>query len=66
MIFCPLCKIEMPCVQNEVAVIFGEAHVYMGDAFACPECRREIISTGDPFHMPKVRQIAKRFIEAKE
>lgn len=67
MIFCPGCKIEMHCVQNAVAVVFGESHVYMGDMFQCAICGKHTVRTTlEPIHFPDVRTKAKRFIEAKE
>lgn len=57
----------MGCVQNGVAVVFGESHVYMGDMFQCTECGKHIVKTTPiPVHYPDVRTKAARFIEAKE
>jgi hypothetical protein len=52
MLICVRCRVAMRCHKNSVGAQFGEAHVYPGDMFKCPECGMMIISTNAcPIHV---------------
>jgi DNA-directed RNA polymerase subunit RPC12/RpoP len=55
MIVCVPCRKEMLCDKNSVGAKFGEAHVYPGDRFKCPDCGFMILSTNrSPIFDPKL------------
>jgi len=43
MICCALCQVEMKCIKNGLGARWGEAHVYPGDQYECPECKASVL-----------------------
>lgn len=61
---CIKCLKEMTCIKTGKGVRFGDAHVYMGDAFKCPSCQSEIIVTAsNAIHDPEHRFNTVQMIE---
>ena len=44
----------MECVRNGVGADYGFGHVYKGDRYRCPVCKREVLRcNADPVHDPE-------------
>ena len=66
MIVCVKCAVPMRCDKNSVGALFGEAHVYPGDRFACPSCGVEILKTNEaPIHDPALNT-QREYLKMKE